>query len=75
MLLSGLLVAEVSSMDVESGEGAVDRRRGTELHVMAEVVPSLLAEGAHSTGHAWLYGNAVAWRQTRTTLNLLTWGS
>ena len=46
-------------MDVESGEGAVDGGRGTEPHVVAEVVSSLLTEGAHSTGNSRLYGNAV----------------
>ena len=54
-----ILVAEVGSVDVESGEGAIDGGCGTELHVVAEVVASLLAEGAHSTRHTRLNRNTV----------------
>lgn len=58
-----LLVTEVSCMDVESGKRAIDGRRGTEPHVMAKVVASFLAEGAHTTGYSRLYGNAVTCMQ------------
>ena len=46
-------------MDVEPGQGAIDGGRGTELHVVAEVVASLLAEGTHSTRHTRLNRNTV----------------
>ena len=46
-------------MYVESGQRAIDWGCGTELHVVAEVVASLLAEGTHSTWHTRLNRNTI----------------
>ena len=46
-------------MDIESGQGAINGGCGTELHVVAKIVASLLTEGAHSTRHTRLNCNTV----------------
>ena len=53
------LEAEVCSMEVELAQVAIDRGRGTELHVLTQVVPALLAQWAHPARGTWLYGNTV----------------
>ena len=56
-------------MDVEPGQGAIGGGYTATLHVVAEVVTSLLAEGTQSTGHTRLNRNTITWKKKKSVVN------